>query len=74
MPKLLLSHKQIYQLTGKKRNAAQVRWLCENGFYCKQRADGSVVLSRDNFNAIMNPSASNDLQQPNWDALKKLSE
>lgn len=50
---IFLSQEEIQQITGFKRSFAQVRWLQENGFEVKIRADGSPLVSRSHFELIM---------------------
>lgn len=67
---LILSKKEIENLTGLVRANAQCRWLKAEGFTVVKRRDGSPVVARRNFEKVMNPEAKPKNQtEPNWELL-----
>jgi len=69
---LILSHDELVSLTGRTRYGAQAKTLAQMGFAYRIRPDGSPVVSRTHFEAIMGantPSPSRSATEPNWDAL-----
>lgn len=53
MNKPCLSKGEIEEITGLKRPQKQLEWLLAHGFTATIRADGSVLMSRQNFEIVM---------------------
>lgn len=69
---MFLTREELYELTGRSRPSAQIRWLRLNGFEVLQRADGQPLVLRV---AIMNKMGITSgkrhrtTSEPNWSAL-----
>lgn len=50
---LWMTDDELIGVTGAKRISRQQQWLLDNGFLCKVRADGSLLVSRRHFESIM---------------------
>jgi hypothetical protein len=50
---LWLTNDELRGVTGKRRRTHQAAWLRENGFQFKERADGSILVSRRHFEYVM---------------------
>ncbi len=47
--RLLLTRREIIEVTGYRRRQLQARWCLENGIEFRYRHDGSLVVSREHF-------------------------
>ena len=72
MINLCLTKKELQEVTGLKRFAAQFRWLSQEGFIVRQRGDGMPIVSRQHFETVMGgifTSSKSKLQQPDFSSL-----
>lgn len=69
---IYLTEQEIVGITNYRRSSAQLRWLREQGFKAKLRADRTVLVSRAHFErvmgAIMEVKPEHD-PEPRFDAL-----
>ena len=54
--RLLLTQREIIDITGYRRRPLQGRWFIENGIEFRYRRDGSLVVSREHFLKAMGVS------------------
>ena len=68
---LFLTPEDLRELTGYRRQAAQIRWLREHGYLFDVRADGKPVVLWSHVNQRLGGSDSADSNEPepNWSAL-----
>lgn len=67
-----LTKKELQEITGRLKPAAQLRWLRKNGFTALLRADGIPLVSRAHFEAKMGgylPGTKPQSFEPNFGAL-----
>lgn len=50
---IYLSDAEICEISGRERPTAQLKWLRKNGFTAKPRADGTILVSRRNYEIVM---------------------
>ena len=50
---LCLTFAELKELTGYQKFSAQIRWLRQQGFIVKKRADGMPIISRNHFEQTM---------------------
>ena len=48
-----LTRKELQEVTGRKKASAQIKWLQRQGFTVMPRADGTPLVSRIHFEAVM---------------------
>jgi len=53
MDTLSLNKIELIEITGREKPSAQIKWLRSKGFTVLLRADGSPLLSRTHFEAMM---------------------
>jgi len=53
MDTLSLTKTELIEITGREKPSAQIKWLRSKGFTVLLRADGSPLLSRTHFEAMM---------------------
>jgi len=69
---LLLTDKELIELTGRSRRCAQVRVLCYMGIEHKVRPDGSVAVLKAHVDKVMGGDVYDyhqKLSEPNWSAI-----
>lgn len=68
---MFLTPEEVTNLTGKKRNPAQVTALRTMGIEHKVRPDGAIIISRSHVERVLDGHIINGLEsksciQPNW--------
>lgn len=69
---LNLSEDEIIEITGKRQHSAQARALRYLGFDFRQRADGSIVISRLHYEKSLGGITEKTVRvktEPNWNAI-----
>ena len=70
--RLLLTQREIIEVTGYRRRQSQARWCLENGIEFRYRRDGSLVVAREHFlNAlgVSRDSATSNNVEPDFSSL-----
>jgi hypothetical protein len=72
-PSTFLTDREVREATGLKRPTAQQRWFQRLGIHCARRSDGSALVLREHFVAVMSGGrrgfASRD-REPDFSSLK----
>ncbi|RFA31314.1 hypothetical protein CAI21_01410 [Alkalilimnicola ehrlichii] len=66
---LFLSDDELYQLTARKRQSAQIRWLERNGVKFTLNAEGRPRILRSHIEKVLGGDARPTRTQPNVKAL-----
>lgn len=75
-PSLVLTDKELHNLTGYQKPGRQIAWLRKEGFTFRVAADGHPRVDRSHYLKLMggsNESASRKKSEPNFDNLMKFS-